>query len=60
MKEIDINEIINLNIRLLLLLGIGTSIIANQQYSSSIDRDWWLLAIDEVIYKKNPIPPFPK
>lgn len=41
--------------RVLLLLGIGTSIIFQEKISKD-DKQWWLTAIQEVIYNNKPIP----
>ena len=63
MKDTDITEIIHLNNRLLLLLGMGASIISdcrNERPRSDHHKfDWFMDALTEVVYKNNPIPPFP-
>ena len=55
MKEIDVNELINMNYRVLTLLGIAMSII-DKSCSNKADKDWFSKAIEEVIYKNQPIP----
>lgn len=62
MKEIDIQEIINMNYRVLTLLGIATSVIMDYQkleaYHDNSDKcDWWMNAIQAVVYQNKPIPP---
>ncbi len=42
--------------RCLMLLGMGTHIIL-QDVVSEQDRIWWKHAIEEVVYRNNPIPP---
>lgn len=57
MKELDVNELINFNNRILILLGIATSIIGNIK-SSHLNPDvkWWMQAINDVIYLNKPLP----
>lgn len=55
MKEIDVQELINVNYRLCTLLGIATHII----HTNSNDTDWWMKAIQAVVYENKPIPPLP-
>ncbi len=45
--------------RCLMLLGMGTHLISKRIVSEE-DRSWWIHAIEEVIYKNNPIPFIPK
>jgi len=63
MKELDVQEVINMNYRLSTLLGIATSIIRDYQkleaYHDSCNIcDWWMTAIQAVVYQNKPIPPF--
>ena len=45
--------------RCVMLLGMGTAIILSEKVKEE-DKKWWLEAIEEVIYKNNPIPTMPK
>lgn len=59
----DLKETIDLNYRAVLLLGMGTSLIMEcKNYlprSEHYKIDWFLDAINSVIYEKKSIPPFP-
>jgi hypothetical protein len=64
MKEIDIQELINVNYRLCTLIGIATSIIMDYRkldafHGNRIDCDWWMNAIQAVVYENKPLPPLP-
>lgn len=64
MKEIDIQELINVNYRLCTLIGIGTKMIMDYRkleayHDNSDDCDWWMKALQAVIYENKPIPPLP-
>lgn len=64
-KEIDIENIINMNYRVLTLLGIAASIIMDYKtleayHDNSYKCDWFIKAIQEVVYENKPIPEFPK
>jgi len=52
-------EFENLHTRSVTLLGIATSIIVRKQVTDD-DKQWWLHAIEEVIYKNKPIPELTK
>lgn len=64
MKEIDVQEVINMNYRILTLLGIATSIIMDYKdleayHDKSEKCDWFLKAINDVVYFNKPIPELP-
>lgn len=63
MKDKSVLELINMNNRLLMLLGMTTHMLQvhfkNYPESKKSDYHWFMDAIDEVVYKNNPIPPFP-
>lgn len=64
MKEIDIEQLINMNYRVLTLLGMATSIIMDYKNITNNDDDfkkcnWFVEAITAVVYKNQPIPPMP-
>lgn len=64
MKEIDIQELINVNYRILLLLGYATSIVSDYQrleaYHDDKEKcDWFFSAVQAVIYENKPLPPMP-
>lgn len=64
-KEINIENITNLNNRLLILLGIATSIIIDYKeleayHDKSYKCDWLMKAIQDVVYENKPIPEMPK
>ena len=61
-KEIDIQHIIDMNHRVLMLLGIATSIVIDYQrldaYHDNSDKcDWFYKAVENVVYKNEPLPP---
>lgn len=64
MKEIDIQDIINMNYRVLTLLGIATSMIMDY-HKSKVYHDqgnkcyWWISAIQSVVYENKTLPPMP-
>lgn len=63
-KEIDIDSLINVNYRLCTLLGMATSIIMDYKdldayHDKSEKCDWFLKAIQDVIYENKPIPKIP-
>lgn len=57
MKEINVQQLIDTNYRLLTLLGMGTHIIMHDAQKK--DRDWWMQAIQAVVYENKPLPPMP-
>jgi hypothetical protein len=64
-KEIDIENLINMNYRVITLLGIATSIIMDYRdleayHDKSEKCDWFMKAIQDVVYENKPIPAFPK
>ena len=62
MKEINIQEVLHMNYRALTLLGIATSMLSDYrgELPSRCNFDWFMNAINEVVYKNNPLPPFPE
>lgn len=56
MSEIKQNDRVN---RLCYLLGIATAMIISPN-TCKTDREWWLHALEEVVYKDNPVPPIPE
>lgn len=64
MKELDINQIINMNYRVLTLLGMVTSLLIdykNQKpHSEHYKYDWFMDAMNAVVYENKPIPPLPE
>lgn len=65
MKEERIQEIIDMNYRVLTLLGMAASIIMDYKtleayHDNSEKCDWFLNALNDVIYLKKPIPAFPE
>ena len=63
MKEIDMENIINMNYRALTLLGMTTSLLMECREISPKENhykfDWFLNCLNAVIYENKPIPPFP-
>jgi hypothetical protein len=65
MKEIDIEQLINMNYRVLTLLGMATSIIMDYKnlsayHDNSAKCNWFMDAITNVVYLNKPIPPMPE
>jgi hypothetical protein len=67
MTDIDFQKIIDMNYRVLTLLGIATSIIGdykqlivkNRNLSDKIKQcEWFVSAVNDVVYLNKPIPPF--
>ena len=63
-KEIDVQELININHRLLLLLGFTTSLVASYKllevYHDDKEKcDWFFNAVQAVVYENKPLPPLP-
>ncbi len=61
MKEIDIQQIIDMNYRVLLLLGYATSIVNSYQKLTVYHDDdkeckWFFDAIQAVVYENKPLP----
>lgn len=64
MKELDIQAIIDMNYRVLTLLGFATAIVSDYKdlevYHEKSDKcDWFINAIQAVVYEKKPLPPLP-
>lgn len=63
MKEIDVQDIINMNYRVLTLLGMVTSLLIDckngRPRSDHYKFDWFLDALNAVVYEKKPIPDLP-
>jgi hypothetical protein len=64
MKEIDIQELINVNYRILTLLGIATSMIMDYKnleayHDNSEKCDWFVTAIQAIVYENKPLPQMP-
>jgi len=64
MNEINVQEVINTNYRVLTLLGIATSIIMDykklETYHDNSDKcDWFFDAIQKVVYENKPLPLMP-
>lgn len=64
MKEIETQQLVDMNFRILLLLGYATSIVSDYKalsdYHDNADKcNWFFDAITEVIYKNKPLPPLP-
>lgn len=54
-KRMSALEFNNFHHRCVMLLGAATNIILGRVVSEE-DCKWWLHAIEEVVYKNNPIP----
>ncbi len=64
MKELDVQEILNMNYRALTLLGMMTAVLMEcKKYRPRSDHykfDWILDSVNDVVYHNKPIPPFPE
>lgn len=65
MSEIDTQELVNANYRILLLLGYATSIVMDYKrleayHDNTYKCDWLLDAIQKVVYENKPIPKLPE
>ncbi len=63
-KELDIQALIDTNYRVLTLLGIAVSFVMDykklETYHDQSDKcDWFLQAIENVVYLNKPLPPMP-
>lgn len=56
MKEIDIDNHITMNYRVLTLLGMAMSLIMEQPKSDR--RTWFVNAVENVVYRNKPIPEY--
>lgn len=64
MKELDVEQLINMNYRVITLLGIATSFIMDYKnleayHDNSEKCDWFFNALQKVIYENKPLPPMP-
>lgn len=63
MKELDVQELINMNYRILTLLGYATAIIHDSPILQLGNNDqkyqWFMQAIQAVVYENKPLPPMP-
>ena len=64
MNETQIQNIIDMNYRVLTLLGIAVSIIMDYKklevyHDDSYKCDWFIDAIQKVVYENKPIPTLP-
>lgn len=64
MNEAQAKDIIDTNYRILLLLGMATSMLYDcRKLGPGLEHykyDWFMDAVSEVVYKNNPMPPFPE
>lgn len=64
MTEEQIENLVLMNMRLLLIMGYGSSaMIELSQYLSEEKKagiNWFLTAIENVVYLNKPLPPMPK
>lgn len=63
-KELDIQALIDTNYRVLTLLGIATSFIMDlkklEAYHDQSEKcDWFIQAIENVVYLNKPLPKMP-
>jgi len=63
MSEIDIQELIDMNHRVITLLGIATSLLMECKVTrpkyEHYKFDWFLQALDDVVYLKKSLPLLP-
>lgn len=64
MKELDVQELVNMNYRILTLLGFATSIVSDYKaleayHDKSKKCDWFMSAIQAVVYENKPLPSLP-
>lgn len=63
-KVSDYQNVVNMNYRVLTLLGMVTSILIDcknsQPRSEHYKFDWFLDALNAVVYENKPIPPLPE
>jgi hypothetical protein len=64
MSEIDIQKLIDMNYRVLTLLGVVTSLLLeckiNMPKSEQYKFNWFVDALNDVVYNGKPIPKFPE
>ena len=64
MKEINVQDLIDANFRILLLLGYATSMVMSYSKLETYHDDsekckWFFDAVQAVIYENKPLPPIP-
>ena len=64
MTNEEVQKLIDINYRVLTLLGIATSMIYDYKnleayHDNSAKCDWFINAIQEVVYENKPLPPLP-
>lgn len=64
MEQINVQQLLDMNYRALTLLGIATSFIMDYKnleayHDKSEQCDWFLDAIQKVVYENKPLPPLP-
>jgi hypothetical protein len=63
MKELDINKLIDMNCRVLILLGYGTACMLELEKFLPEDKKygvrWFVQAMENVVYLDEPLPPMP-
>ncbi len=63
MKELDVDALINMNSRLLLVLGYGTAVMIELgKYLPENKKDglyWFIQAMENLVYLDKPLPPMP-
>ena len=64
MSEIEIQKIIDMNYRVLILLGMVTPMLIDYKNilprSKHLNVDWFMDALNAVVYENKPIPPLPE
>jgi hypothetical protein len=65
MTEEQINKIIGMNQQVLMLLGIATALLKTPDCEQPDDEywikyNWFIKAIENVVYLDKPIPPMPR
>ena len=64
MKDEDIQKIVDMNYRVLLLLGFASSIVGSYRRLESYHDDeekckWFFDSVQAVVYENKPLPPMP-
>lgn len=63
MAEIEVQQVIDMNYRVLTLLGMVTSLLIDckngRPRSDHYKFDWFIDALNAVVYEHKPIPPLP-
>jgi hypothetical protein len=64
MKELDINKLIDMNSRLLLVLGYGTAVMLELGKFLPEEKKeglyWFVQAMENLVYLDKPLPPMPE